>query len=242
MITMPSFVYGDKTYKYSVQFLSSRKKAISIHVLPNATVEVKAPSHTDKQKIAETMKKRARWIVKHVEQIQSNNAQILPREYLSGETHFYLGRRHMLKVARSDVEQVKLIRGSLVVQCREINRGTIKGLLEEWYKYQADQVFKRRLAAVSENIEWLNEAPSLTVRHMKKQWGSCSPKGRVSLNWNLVKAPLECIDYVIAHELCHLKEHNHSKQFYALMDKYFPDWKSIKSKLDYMADLLIPEE
>ncbi|MDQ6967478.1 MAG: SprT family zinc-dependent metalloprotease [Mariprofundaceae bacterium] len=242
MIVKPSFVYGDKTYEYSVQFLSSRKKTISIHVLPNATVEVKAPSHTDKQKIVETMKKRARWVVKHVEQIQRSNDQVLPREYVSGETHFYLGRRYQLKVIPSDTNQVKLSRGMFMIEITNTSRGKVKGLLENWYKEHARLIFEKHLTLITANIDWLDMAPPMTIRQMKKQWGSCSPMGRISLNSNLVKAPAECIDYVITHELCHLHEHNHSKKFYALQNQYSPNWKAIKAKLDGMAEQLLNNE
>jgi len=242
MTAMPSFVYGDKIYEYSVQFLSSRKKTISIHVLPNATVEVKAPSHTDKQKIVEAMKKRARWVVKHVEQIQSSNDQVLAREYVSGETHFYQGRRYMLKVVPSDINQVKLSRGRFMIQSTDTGKEKVKALLEHWCKEHAKKTFEKRLVIIASHIEWLDKIPPTTVRHMRKQWGSCSSSGRISLNWNLVKAPLDCIDYVITHELCHLREHNHSKKFYALQDRYSPNWKSIKAKLDGMAEQLLNNE
>jgi len=239
MSAMPSFIYGDKRYEYSVQLLQSRKKSISIHVLPDATVEVKAPAHITKQKIVETMTKRARWVVRHVEKMHQHRAKVLPREYISGETHFYLGRRYVLKVVQSDVDHVKLIRGRFVVQCQETSRDKVKALLEGWYKEHAHQTFQKRLHVITSSIEWLDHAPPMTIRHMKKQWGSCSPLGRISLNWNLVKAPLDCIDYVITHELCHLQEHNHSKKFYALMKQYASGWKQIKEKLDGMSELLL---
>jgi len=236
---MPSFRYGDKTYEYSVQLLHSRKKSISIHVLPDASVEVKAPTHTSAQKIIEVMSKRARWVVRHVEKMQQQRSQVLPREYISGETHFYLGRRYVLKVVQSDVEQVKLSRGRFVIQCREVSKEKVKALLAGWYKEHAQQVFERRLKIVTGYIEWLDKTPPVAVREMKKQWGSCSSKGRISLNWHLVKASVECVDYVITHELCHLQEHNHSKKFYALMDRHHPDWRVMKTKLDGMAELLL---
>jgi predicted metal-dependent hydrolase len=241
MIAMPSFRYGDKTYEYSVQLLDSRKKSISIHVLPDATVEVKAPAHTSAQKVIETMSKRARWIVRHVEKIQQQRSLILPREYISGETHYYMGRRYVLKVVQSDVEQAKLTRGRFVVQCKEASKEKVKVLLAGWYKEHAHQVFDRRLKAIVSGMEWLDKAPPMTVRLMKKQWGSCSPRGRISLNWNLVKAPMDCIDYVITHELCHLQEHNHSKRYYTLMDRHTPEWRPIKAKLDGMSELLLNE-
>lgn len=76
---------------------------------------------------------------------------------------------------------------------------------------------------------------------MKKQWGSCSPNGRILLNPHLVKAPRECIDYVLVHEICHLKEHNHGSKFYKLLDQMLPGWRSIKARLDGMAELLLNE-
>lgn len=76
---------------------------------------------------------------------------------------------------------------------------------------------------------------------MKKQWGSCSPQGILSLNPHLVKAPRECVDYVILHEFCHIKEHNHSKKFYTLLHQHMPEWESIKAKLDSMSEILLAE-
>jgi len=239
MITMPSFVYGEKTYQYSVHLLESKKKSISIQILPDASVEVKAPVHTSSQKIVETMKKRARWVVRHVEQIKHNNAQVLPREYVSGETHFYLGRRYQLKVVHSDTNQVKLNRGMFMIESTNTSPERIKRLLDNWYKEHARIIFKKHLNVIVSNIDWLDTAPPMTIRQMKKQWGSCSSLGRISLNLNLVKAPTDCITYVIMHELCHLKEHNHSKRFYALQELHYPNWKPIKARLDDMAEALL---
>ncbi len=93
-----------------------------------------------------------------------------------------------------------------------------------------------------DTLKWTRGVvPKWKITAMRKQWGSCSPKGVVSLNPNLVKAPRDCIDYVLVHELAHLKEHNHSKRFYGLLDRNMPDWKSRKAKLDGIADLLINE-
>jgi len=238
---MPSFRYGDKTYEYSVHLLATRKKTVSIRVLPDASVEVKAPTNITPKRIVAVMAKRARWVVRHIEQMRQHRSLILPREYISGETHFYLGCRYMLKVVQSDIDRVKLIRGSFIIECGEAHVEYVKELLDSWYKEHARQVFERRLIVMAANIEWLNQTPPISVRHMKKQWGSCSSLGRVSLNWNLVKAPMECIDYVITHELCHLREHNHSKKFYALLDRHALGWKPIKTKLDGMAELLLNE-
>jgi hypothetical protein len=76
---------------------------------------------------------------------------------------------------------------------------------------------------------------------MKTQWGSCSPKGELLLNPLLVKAPGHCVDYVIFHELCHLKEHNHSQRFYELLGGLLPDWEKRKAELDGLAEQLLNE-
>jgi len=241
MSPMPSFRYGDQSYDYSLEFLTSRKKTISIQVLPDASVEVLAPIHTEPEKIIEAIRKRARWVARHVDRIHQQQAEVLPREYISGETHFYLGRRYVLKVVQSEVDEVKLLRGRYLIATTVTEPAQIKQLLEAWYKDHARKTFERRLTMIVRNIKWLDIAPVMSVRHMKKQWGSCSPKGRISLNWNLVKAPMDCIDYVITHELCHLQEHNHSKYFYALMDRHYPPWREIKVKLDGMAEQLLNE-
>ncbi|WP_430746834.1 M48 metallopeptidase family protein [Azotobacter chroococcum] len=86
---------------------------------------------------------------------------------------------------------------------------------------------------------WVTAAPPLRIQSMQTQWGSCSPNGRITLNPHLVKAPRDCIDYVILHELCHIAEHNHSERFYRLMQQVMPQWETVKARLDGMAAALL---
>lgn len=85
-----------------------------------------------------------------------------------------------------------------------------------------------------EQALWVEERPPLRILTMQTQWGSCSLNGRITLNPHLVKAPRECIDYVILHELCHIAEHNHSERFYRLMGQVMPNWEEVKERLDGM--------
>lgn len=132
----------------------------------------------------------------------------------------------MLKVivAPSDAQGVKMLRGKLEVTLRHKSTEKVLQLLTDWYKARAREVFARRLSPMVEQALWVSESPPLRILSMQTQWGSCSPNGRVTLNPSLVKAPRECIDYVILHELCHLAEHNHSERFYRLMGQVIPDW------------------
>lgn len=88
-------------------------------------------------------------------------------------------------------------------------------------------------------MPWLKTVPPLKRVTMRKQWGSCSPFGSINLNPWLIRAPRDCIDYVLIHEICHLKEHNHSKRYYELLEQHYPDWRKVKSRLDEMAELLL---
>jgi predicted metal-dependent hydrolase len=108
----------------------------------------------------------------------------------------------------------------------------VRNLLIRWYRRQAQQQFESRLASFAGLAPWTDgELPAMRLRLMKRTWGSCSSKGIITLNPHLVKAPADCIDYVIAHEICHLREHNHGRAFYALQEQLFPDWRDFKAHL-----------
>jgi predicted metal-dependent hydrolase len=239
--------YGDMKIYYQVFFVISQKPKIIIDVLHNGTVHVKAPISTPLTEVKVAVHKRARWIYNHVEKIKLLYAHVLPRLYVSGESHYYLGKRYLLKVIQLESDnqkynqQVKLIKGQLQIYTVSNQVSVIKVLLAQWYRQHALKIFERRINALASRIIWLNNIPKWRLHSMKKQWGSCSPQKIISLNPSLIKAPRECIDYVIYHEICHIKEHNHSKQFYALLTQFMPDWKIVKAKLDSMSELLLAE-
>lgn len=90
-------------------------------------------------------------------------------------------------------------------------------------------------------LPWVRRVPTVAIRQMKSRWGSCSPAGRLTLNPVLIRAPREAVDYVIIHELCHLRHHNHSRAFYTLLGRYVSEWEGIKRRLDDAADTLLAE-
>lgn len=242
-MTRRSFTYGDERFDYGICFTPARRQKIAIHVHPDASVQVDAPEGEDLSRINRAVLKRARWIRNHVLAAREQRRDALPRSYVSGESHFYLGRRYQLKLLPENGAgaSVKLFRGRICIESDERDPQTVRQHLSHWYRLRAAEVFARRLATIAEDVPWLKEAPSLRLLRMSKQWGSCSPKGKVFLNPHLVKAPRECVDYVIAHELCHLKEHNHSWRYYRLLREIMPSWEPVKAKLDGMAELLLNE-
>jgi predicted metal-dependent hydrolase len=214
---------------------------VAISVLPDGRVRVDAPLGVEPREIVEAVRTRARWVWQALQAWQQRRAHVLPREYVSGESHLYLGRRHVLKVqvSASATPGVKMLRGRLEVTTNECHPPVVRGLLDRWYRERAVQVFSRRVAECAERLGGLEALPGLRLRSMKTQWGSCSPNGELLLNPQLVKAPGACIDYVVCHELCHLKEHNHSARFYRLLSMVMPDWQVRKRELEGMAEVLL---
>uniref|UniRef100_A0A486XI61 Predicted metal-dependent hydrolase n=1 Tax=Rheinheimera sp. BAL341 TaxID=1708203 RepID=A0A486XI61_9GAMM len=234
--TMLSFFYGDERITFErVNRQKAGKALIKVH--PDCRVQVSAMPDVPDAELVQAAKKRGRWIYEQLRTFRAQLEHVKPREYVSGESHYYLGRQYLLKVnvEPSAVQSVKLFRGKLEVSVRERNVERIKSLLEGWYKEKAKEIFKSRLDAIMTQAIWIEKAPELRILTMQTQWGSCSPNGRITLNPLLVKAPRECIDYVILHELCHLVEHNHSERFYRLLSQVMPKWEKTKAKLDGMA-------
>lgn len=202
-----------------------------------------SPEDADNDAVLSAVKKRGRWIYEQLRGFRKQLEFTTPRQYISGESHYYLGKQYLLKVieAPEQVQGVKLLRGRLEISVRAKSTDKVKALLTDWYKARAKETFAKRLEAMLEQALWVDNRPPLRILTMQTQWGSCSPNGRITLNPHLVKAPRECIDYVILHELCHIAEHNHSERFYRLMSQVMPKWEKTKERLDGMATLITSE-
>ncbi|KPU83083.1 metal-dependent hydrolase [Psychromonas sp. PRT-SC03] len=247
--------YGDEIIHYdiirrainlddSIKAKSKRKVVIKVH--PDQRVVASVPGDATTEVIQEAMIKRARWIWESIVEFAAQHEYVIPREYVSGETQFYLGRRYVLKVLvdAEQISNVKLQRGKLTVTLKSNSDdriATVKALLDKWHTRRASSVFHERLQAMLPKASWVKGIPSFRIMAMKKQWGSCSSKGNLMLNPHLIKASKECIDYVILHELCHIAEHNHSDKFWRLLTQVMPNWKEVKAKLDDMAELYLNE-
>ena len=226
-----------------------RKVVIKVH--PDQRVVATAPIDATNKMIHDAMMKRARWIWQSLQDFAKQKDHVLPKRYVSGETQFYLGRRYVLKVLiNSETESsVKLSRGQLKVFLKQsddqidqkIQAEKVKSMVDKWYQNRAKAVFSARLKSLLPKASWVTNDPLYKVLIMQKQWGSCSAKGNLILNPHLVKAPKECIDYVILHELCHIAEHNHSEKFWRLLMQVMPNWKEVKERLDGMAEFYLNE-
>lgn len=228
--------WGRSLIRYRVGF--SARKTLAIHVHPDLSVEVVAPLGSGIEAIRERVLKRAAWIQRSRREFSLYSPALADLTYVNGEAHRYLGRQYRLRGERGEAVSVKALRGRLVVTTTEEPLPqVIRLILDRWYRERAKEVFSQCLercqtVAAREGIG----LPPLTIRRLDKRWGSCSKRGRVTLNLELIRAPRECIDYVIMHELCHLKEPHHGPRFWRLLERLMPDYEALRERLNRMAN------
>ena len=229
--TNRTLTYDGEIIPFDLQY--SKRKSLEIAVHPDGSVVVKAPLGSDEILIQAFLYQRLRWIRRQRRYFAQFEPRTPERQFVGGESHLYLGKQYRLKIKRSDTDEVLLKRGFFHIQAVDDKPEHIAMLLEAWYRSKAAIYF----AQVFEECWQLFakkgvEKPVLKIRKMKTRWGSFSSKGGVTLNLELIKAPRECIEYVVIHELCHLLHLNHGPAFYNLLEQLLPDWTKRKHKLE----------
>lgn len=230
-----SIQFGKHQIPYSLSF--SARKQLKITVFPDGRVAVESPRDRSEDDLARVLSRRARWIAKQRIRFEQYQPLPAPRQYISGETPRYLGKQSRLRVRQGSAESVKLSGGFLCAMVGDVRGvGRVRALVESWYKARAEDVFERRVQACHDRVKRSGiPFPVLRIRKMRTRWGSCRSRGVVTRNSELIRLPTLCIDYLIIHELCHLKVHNHGPAFYRLLDKCLPDWSARRECLNLTA-------
>ena len=232
--TVHHLEYGSDAIEFRVERRS--RKTVEISVLPGGDVHVVAPADASIEKVTEVVRKRAAWIARQRRFFVSFAERTPPREYVSGETHLYLGRQYRLKVRLGIQAGVRLTRGFLLVDShRPRDREATRELVEAWYMDRAKKKFLERIEQTVASFREPDRArpTGLIIRKLEGRWGSMTPGGRLVLNRNLIKAPTPCIDYVICHELCHRFEPHHGPAFWQLLARHMTDWEERKQRLEH---------
>lgn len=225
--------YGTKSIAYRV--VRRDRQTLQISVLPDMSVEVAAPRAANDAAIQQRVTRRARWILRQIEFFRQFHPKTPERQYQSGETHLYLGRRYRLKILRSNAPSVRIHNGRIVVTTpRPADAAAVRALLDAWQKKTARACFERRLAVCLTRFKEQHKITpkALIVCQMKQRWGSMSQAGRLLLNRSLIGASVYEIDYVITHELCHRVHHHHGPRFFELLSRVMPDWEKRKQSLE----------
>jgi predicted metal-dependent hydrolase len=205
---------------------SRRRRSIAIMIDPERGVVVYAPHRVGEPELAELLRQRADWIRNKLKVLVSRPA---PRQYVEGEQFLFLGKPYKFKIIRSlPDDQAYLLGPELIVNMGQATEP--KPLIEAWYRAEADKLIKSRVRFYADII---GVAPSkVLIKTQKRRWGSCSSRtGSLNFNWKIVMAPIEIVDYVVVHELAHLKHPNHLNDFWSFVSSVIPNYKACRKWL-----------
>ena len=217
-----------------------RRTRIAVDIDPAGHVVLDAPSSTSQAEAEAIVQQHARWLRVRLNRVKEETAHLRPMGYGPGEVVLYLGEPLRLEHHAAD----DVVAGDGVLRVPFANEQDTRKRVRDWYRGEADVVFGEVLQSFAELPWLLGRLPTWRHRFMKSQWGSCSAKGTISLNTHLVRTPVRLIEYVALHELCHLKHHNHSRRFHALMAMHMPDadvrGKELRRNLSLLLDETSP--
>lgn len=224
------FQYETETIEFAV--IKSKRKSLSIAIQPDGNLLVKAPVFMSDSEILKWVKTKTGWIVRQRAKVLEQQETNPPKRYVTGETFLYLGQQYKLEVRISEgrAKMVGIDGDKIILFSKTDDEAAVQKILVDWYVKQAKAWIVKR---VSYYARMLSESVNhVTIKNQKKRWGSCSSARNLNFNWRLIMAPPEVIDYVVVHELSHLKQMNHSKEFWYEVEKVLLDYKVRKKWLD----------
>lgn len=212
-----------------------RKDIKNIHLSvypPTGTVRISAPSRMKLETIRVYAISKLGWIKKQQTKLR-NQERETPRDYVTRESHYFMGKRYLLRISETDGAQAVVLRHreiELVVK-KDSDLEQRRKLLETWYRKQLRQKAGTYIAFWEKQMDV--KVSEFGIKKMRTKWGSCNRESkRVWLNLELAKKPKECLEYIVVHELVHVIERNHGTRFIALMDKFLPQWRQYKDELN----------
>lgn len=224
-----SIDFGSKRITFELRY--AKRKSLGITVTPELNVLVSAPEDASLEKVKEKVRHRAPWIIKQQGYFLSFHPKTPPRKFINGESHLYLGRNYQLRITLGKTSQVRYKGRFIEIVTKDKSKA--KSLLKRWYRVKAKEKFAEIAEPLIQRFKKYKVEPTgLYLQEMTTRWGSCTPKGKIILNPELIKAPKACIEYVIIHELCHLVHPNHTQKFFDLQTKEMKDWEKWKGKLE----------
>lgn len=235
VVKQPRVYSVPQHFDYTIK--RQRRKTMALHVLADASVEVRVPKWVPGSAVIHFVESRIDWVV------QQRTERLLKKQfqpvYSNGHQHYFLGQQYLLRVSKATRSRTVFIDGLFLVDVRDPqNSGQVQKSLEHWYRTQAQGYYEERLFACFESFpNWFQDKfvmPEITIRKMRRRWGSCSSTGQITLNLSLIRMPQDCIDYVVVHELCHLHAFHHGKAFYQLLGQVMPAWKEREALIEHI--------
>jgi hypothetical protein len=225
-----SIKYENQIIQFSVEY--RRRKTLEIQILPPDKVLVICPKGLSENRVKEVVRLKAKWIISKIKELRDIEFRPIDSELKGGESFMYLGNNYTLQInIKKNLKKPKvdLTEGKIHITAPVKDDKLIRDALKGWYRKKADELIKNRVEYYKPIID--REPKLVKVKEQKKRWGSCTSEGNIYFNWRIIMAPIDVIDYVVVHELCHLIHMNHSKYFWKLVESILPDYKERKSWL-----------
>ncbi len=219
---------------YQIKF--SKRRTITITVERDRTIVVKAPAGTEPQKIAKIIESKKLWLYEKLKNEQKYPETQQIKEFVSGETVLYLGKRYRLQIEKSNEEKIRFA-GKFIVAATTADRAS--QVFKDWYKKQASIKILERVNYYARNLGV--QYNQIFISDLKYRWGSCTPKNNLNFNWRLIKAPMFVLDYVVVHELTHFLESNHTPHFWTIVETQVPGFRKARQWLKENGVLLESE-
>lgn len=218
--------YKDITY----QLKQSDRKTTSIYIERDGSVTVLAPSPFTLDKIEHLLEKKRRWIYRHLAEWQDiNRTRCRNKQYVNGESFLYLGRQYQLQLVKNPTEVLQLLKGRFCLAEKAVPKATVH--FKQFYKARLELKLAERLPSLASAMGVTPSA--IGVMELQHRWGSCSPQKALHFHWKCAMMPLSILDYIIVHELAHLKEPHHTARFWYIVERSMPDYQQHKTWLKY---------
>jgi len=215
------------------RIIRSKRRTIALIVETDGSVTVRAPLRITDRSILKFVEEHTGWV--ESKQAKIREAVPIPsKQYLPGESFLYLGQSYPLEIVRDQKRKLVLEEGFKLSESMQANA---KQIFQNWYRQEAERIIPERVQRFAEDHQFSYK--KIRISSARTRWGSCSARGTLSFSWRLIMTPLDVVDYVIIHELVHTIHPNHSKQFWAMVERLLPDYQDRRKRLKQFAQQVL---
>ncbi|MDX1908690.1 MAG: SprT family zinc-dependent metalloprotease [Bacteroidia bacterium] len=217
--------------EYQIKY--SNRKTLNISVERDRRVIVRAPHHLTADKIDKIVQSKRQWIKEKLNHAQKYPLVSESKEFVSGETLMYLGKNYQLLIVEEEIEGIEFDQRFKI---SKVNQPKANELFKQWYLKQALIKIEPLATKYAKNLGV--QYNQFKTSEMKYRWGSCTPANNIIFNWRIIKAPMYVLEYLVAHELVHLIENNHTPKFWNILSIQIPNYEKAKNWLKKNGQLL----
>lgn len=231
-----SIIYKGTTIGFDLEYRDRR--TFSIQIEPPDKILVVSPLGLSEESVKERVQEKGSWIVKKLQGFSEIGYSAQGRRFINGGTFLYLGKEYQLKIIKNmrKIPKVFFANNKFYLEARDPGQEMMRKAMEKWYRKEAAGFIEGRIDYFSQKV---GRCPNtIRAKQQKRRWGSCTSKGDIYINWRIIMAPPDIIDYLLVHELCHLVHSNHSVRYWQKVGSVMGDYKERRKWLKKYGILL----